>query len=67
MLGSLDMDGENFTSKQIEKFKTSPEYYLEFVKAVEEQINGRFPIVSLRIPLNVVLIQVVRLTSNTSC
>ncbi|KAH8791160.1 hypothetical protein BGZ57DRAFT_949126 [Hyaloscypha finlandica] len=33
----------NFTPKQIEKFKTSPEYYLEFVKAVEEQINGRFP------------------------
>lgn len=40
------MDGEEFTPKQIEKFKTSPGYYLEFVKAVEEQINGRFPMAS---------------------
>jgi hypothetical protein len=48
ILGSLDMDGDAFTPKQIEKFKSSPEYYLEFVKAVEEQINGRFPMVSLR-------------------
>ena len=45
------MDGDAFTPKQIEKFKSSPEYYLEFVKAVEEQINGRFPMVSLRTPL----------------
>jgi cation diffusion facilitator CzcD-associated flavoprotein CzcO len=44
------MDGDAFTPKQIEKFKSSPEYYLEFVKAVEEQINGRFPMVSLRTP-----------------
>jgi cation diffusion facilitator CzcD-associated flavoprotein CzcO len=42
------MDGDAFTPKQTEKFKSSPEYYLEFVKAVEEQINGRFPMVSLR-------------------
>ena len=48
ILGSLEMEGEKFSLKQIEKFKTSPEYYLEFVKAVEEQINGRFPMASLR-------------------
>jgi hypothetical protein len=68
ILGSLDMDGENFTPKQIEKLKTSPVYYLELVKAVEEQINGRFPMVGLRMPLHIVLIQVCkRLTSSTRC
>jgi cation diffusion facilitator CzcD-associated flavoprotein CzcO len=48
ILQNLEMDGDDFTPKQIEKFKSSPEYYLEFVKAVEEQINGRFPMVSSR-------------------
>jgi cation diffusion facilitator CzcD-associated flavoprotein CzcO len=47
------MDGDAFTPKQIEKFNSSPEYYLEFVKAVEEQINGRFPMVSFRSPFRV--------------
>jgi hypothetical protein len=41
------MDGEVFSPAQIEKFKTSPKYYLEFVKAVEQQINSRFPTASL--------------------
>jgi cation diffusion facilitator CzcD-associated flavoprotein CzcO len=44
------MDGDAFTPTQIEKFHSSPEYYVEFVKEVEEQINGRFPMVSLRTP-----------------
>ncbi|KAN0095510.1 FAD/NAD(P)-binding domain containing protein [Hyaloscypha variabilis] len=43
VLGNLEMDGEVFSPAQIEKFKTSPKYYLEFVKAVEQQINSRFP------------------------
>ncbi|KAE9367648.1 FAD/NAD(P)-binding domain-containing protein [Stipitochalara longipes BDJ] len=43
ILGNLEMDGEKFSSKQIEKFKNSPQYYLEFVKTIEEQINSRFP------------------------
>jgi adenylosuccinate synthase len=52
ILGSLEMDGDKFSPKQIEKFKSLPEYYLEFVKAVEEQINSRFPMVSSRIDLS---------------
>jgi hypothetical protein len=48
VLRNLEMDGDEFSSQQIERFKTSPEYYLEFVKAVEEQINSKFPLVSLR-------------------
>ena len=44
------MDGDKFTPAQIAKFKADPEYYLEFVKAVEEEINGKFPIVSLTTP-----------------
>jgi hypothetical protein len=42
------MHGDDFDFTQIETFKTTPEYYLEFVKAVEEQINSRFPMASLR-------------------
>ena len=46
LLSSIEMDGFNFTPNQIEKFKASPEYYLKFVKAVEAEINSKFPIVS---------------------
>jgi hypothetical protein len=46
ILSSLEMDGFDFTPTQIEKFKASPEYYLKFVKAVEVEINSKFPIVS---------------------
>lgn len=46
ILGSLELDGDEFSAKQIERFKNEPRYYLEFVKAVEDQINSRFPLVS---------------------
>lgn len=46
LLSSIEMDGFNFTPNQIEKFKASPEYYLKFVKAVEAEINSKFPMVS---------------------
>ena len=46
------MNRDDFDPKQIEKFKASTEYYLEFVKAVEEQISSRFPMVSLRTDLS---------------
>jgi cation diffusion facilitator CzcD-associated flavoprotein CzcO len=46
ILSNIEMDGFNFTPNQIEKFKASPEYYLKFVKAVEAEINSKFPIVS---------------------
>jgi hypothetical protein len=52
VLGNLEMNRDDFDPKQIEKFKASTEYYLEFVKAVEEQISSRFPMVSLRTDLS---------------
>jgi hypothetical protein len=55
ILSSIEMDGFNFTPNQIEKFKASPEYYLKFVKAVEAEINSKFPIVSPFRPIAVLL------------
>lgn len=45
ILKEVKMDGDKFTPEQIEKFTSDPEYYLRFVKAVEEEINGKFPLV----------------------
>jgi hypothetical protein len=45
-IGKVEMDGDKFTPAQIEKFKSDPEYYLAFVKAIEEEINSKFPLVS---------------------
>lgn len=39
------MDGNKFTPAQIEKFTSEPAYYLQFVKAIEEEINSKFPLV----------------------
>lgn len=36
---------ENFTPEQIRKFKEDPDFYKKFVKAVEKDVNGNFPIV----------------------
>ncbi|KAJ4287675.1 hypothetical protein N0V90_012378 [Kalmusia sp. IMI 367209] len=41
----LDTDG-NFSHDQIERFRANPKLYRAFVKAVEEEVNSRFPIVS---------------------
>ncbi|KAK7969302.1 hypothetical protein PG996_002260 [Apiospora saccharicola] len=46
VLGEVEMDEkENFSQAQIEKFKSQPELYKRFVKTVEKDINGTFPIV----------------------
>lgn len=45
ILKDVKMDGDKFTPEQIERFTSDPEYYLRFVKAVEDEINGRFPVV----------------------
>ncbi|KAK7952393.1 flavin-binding protein monooxygenase [Apiospora aurea] len=46
VLGEVDMDDkENFSQAQIEKFRSQPELYKRFVKAVEKDINGAFPII----------------------
>jgi hypothetical protein len=41
---------EQFTPSQIEKFKADPEFYWKFIKAIEVEVNGNFPIVSLSSP-----------------
>lgn len=45
ILKEVKMEGNRFTPEQIERFTSDPEYYLRFVKAVEEEINGKFPMV----------------------
>lgn len=47
ILEDVEMDGDKFAPRQIQKFKASPEYYLEFVKAVEEEVNSKFPLACL--------------------
>lgn len=47
VLGEVSMDENSyFTKDQIERFKSDPEFYKKFVKAVEEVVNGNFPLVS---------------------
>jgi hypothetical protein len=43
ILEDIKMDGDKYTPEQIEKFASDPEYYLKYIKIVEEQINNRFP------------------------
>lgn len=46
VLGQIEMDDkENFSQAQIEKFRSQPELYRHFVKSIERDINGTFPIV----------------------
>jgi hypothetical protein len=46
MLTQIEMDQkENFTPDQIERFKSDPEFYREFVKTIEKDLNGAFSIV----------------------
>jgi hypothetical protein len=40
----MDENG-NFTPRQIEMFKADPDLYKKFVKTVEVEVNGTFPIV----------------------
>lgn len=48
-LSNLEMDEQlNFSAVTIEKFKSDPEFYRAFVKAIERGINGTFPVVSLQ-------------------
>jgi hypothetical protein len=47
ILSQIEVDEhENFTPKQIEKFKSDPEFYRTFVKTIEQEVNSNFPIVS---------------------
>jgi hypothetical protein len=42
ILKEIKMDGDKYAKEQIEKFTSDPDYYLKFIKIVEEQINNRF-------------------------
>ncbi|KAI8211846.1 FAD-binding monooxygenase [Colletotrichum sp. SAR 10_86] len=45
ILGEVGMrENADFTEAQIDRFKTDPIFYKKFVKAVEEVVNGNFPI-----------------------
>lgn len=47
ILTQLDMDKqENFSPEQIERFKSQPDFYRDFVKTIEKDTNGTFPVVS---------------------
>jgi hypothetical protein len=47
ILSKIQMDAEeNFSPETIEKFQSDPEFYREFVKKVEVEVNNSFPIVS---------------------
>lgn len=47
MLSQIEFadEKENFSAEQIERFKSDPEFYKKFVKAIERDINGAFPMV----------------------
>lgn len=40
-------EDEGFSKAQIERFKSDPVFYRKFIKAIEEVVNGNFPLVSL--------------------
>ncbi len=47
ILSKIQMDAlENFSPETIEKFQSDPEFYREFVKKVEVEVNNSFPVVS---------------------
>lgn len=49
ILGELGIDDqENFSQETIERFKSDPEFYRRFVKAVEKEVNNAFPMVRHR-------------------
>jgi hypothetical protein len=48
ILSKIQMDAqENFSQETIDKFQSDPEFYREFVKKVEAEVNNAFPVVSL--------------------
>ncbi|KAI0154842.1 hypothetical protein GGR57DRAFT_502038 [Xylariaceae sp. FL1272] len=44
MLAQLELDDkENFSAAQMERFKSDPAFYRDFIKTIERDINGAFP------------------------
>ncbi|KAK4188533.1 hypothetical protein QBC35DRAFT_192924 [Podospora australis] len=52
ILSKIDMDlRENFSQETIEKFASDPEFYHDFVKKIEVEVNNAFPIVLSKSPV----------------
>lgn len=45
VLSTIDLDGEQFTDAQIEKFKADPGFYDNFLRVIEKESNVSFPMV----------------------
>ncbi|KAI2780749.1 FAD/NAD(P)-binding domain-containing protein [Daldinia loculata] len=46
ILGEIELDEkENFTQRQIERFKSDPAFYRKFIKTIEKDSNGAFALV----------------------
>ena len=47
ILSKIQMDDqENFSQETIDKFQSDAEFYREFVKKIEVEVNNHFPVVS---------------------
>lgn len=46
MLDMIELEGEDFTKSQIQKFTQDPSFYEKFVKVIEKESNASFPMVS---------------------
>lgn len=47
ILSEIELDEkENFSPAQIERFTNDPVFYRKFVKVIERDISGVFPVVS---------------------
>lgn len=42
---------ENFSEETIEKFKSDPEFYRDFVKRIEVEVNSAFPVVGFSLSI----------------
>ncbi|KAK4239689.1 hypothetical protein C8A03DRAFT_13914 [Achaetomium macrosporum] len=52
ILSKIQLDlHENFSQETIEKFKSEPDFYREFVKKIEAEVNNAFPIVLTQSPV----------------
>lgn len=51
LLEDIEMDeAENISQATIDKFKSDPAFYRNFVKKLEKEVNSTFPIVSTGLP-----------------
>lgn len=47
ILPEIELDAsENFSAAQKERFRSDPVFYRKFVKAIEKDLSGTFPLVS---------------------